>query len=74
MDKLGITFCISLTAFEAKPKCNPQLTHTPRKALRRLQALFCGMKSSKVLDEKIVKKLVIVMLILSGIALVVNNL
>lgn len=39
-----------------------------------LAGLYLGMASSKVLDEKVVKKLVIVMLILSGVALVVNNL
>lgn len=38
-----------------------------------LVGLYMGMASSRVLDEKVVKKLVIVMLILSGVALVVNN-
>lgn len=38
-----------------------------------LLGLFAGMVSSKFLDEKIVKRLVIVMLILSGMALVVNT-
>lgn len=38
-----------------------------------LAGLYLGMVSGKVLDEKIVKKIVIVMLILSGIALIVNN-
>lgn len=38
-----------------------------------LIGLVAGMKSSALLDEKIVKKVVILMLILSGIALVVNN-
>lgn len=38
-----------------------------------LLGLFLGMKSSKVLDEKIVKKVVIVMLIVSGVALIMNN-
>lgn len=39
-----------------------------------LAGLFAGMKSSSLMDEKTVKKLVIVMLILSGIALIANNL
>ena len=39
-----------------------------------LIGLFVGMKSSAVLNEKIVKKVVILMLILSGIGLIVNNL
>lgn len=39
-----------------------------------LAGLFLGMKSSKVLDEKIVKRIVLVMLIVSGIALVINSL
>lgn len=39
-----------------------------------LLGLFLGMKSSRVLKEKIVKKSVIVMLILSGIGLIINNL
>lgn len=39
-----------------------------------LAGLWLGIKSGKVLDEKIVKRLVIVMLIISGAALVVNNL
>lgn len=38
-----------------------------------LVGLFAGMLSGKVLDEKRVKKAIIVMLILSGAALVVNN-
>lgn len=38
-----------------------------------LLGLFLGIKSSKVLDDKLVKKLVIVMLIVSGVALIVNN-
>lgn len=38
-----------------------------------LLGLFLGMKSSRVLDDKLVKKLVIVMLIVSGVALIVNN-
>ena len=38
-----------------------------------LVATFAGIHSAKILDEKIVKKLVIVMLIISGIALVVTN-
>ena len=39
-----------------------------------LAGLYAGMASGKVLDEKIVKKLVIIMLIVSGVALVVNSL
>lgn len=39
-----------------------------------LIGLLLGMFSGKVLDEKIVKKLVIVMLIISGVALVINSL
>ncbi|MBE6708530.1 MAG: sulfite exporter TauE/SafE family protein [Ruminococcaceae bacterium] len=39
-----------------------------------LIGLGIGMISSKVIDEKIVKKIVIVMLIISGVALVMNNL
>lgn len=38
-----------------------------------LLGLFLGIKSSKVLDDKLVKKIVIVMLIVSGVALIVNN-
>ena len=38
-----------------------------------LLGLLLGMKSSKILDEKLVKKLVIIMLIVSGGALVWNN-
>lgn len=39
-----------------------------------LAGLYAGMASGKVLDEKMVKKLVIIMLIISGVALVVNSL
>ena len=39
-----------------------------------LLGLWLGMVSGKVLDEKLVKKIVIVMLIVSGVALVVNSL
>lgn len=39
-----------------------------------LVGLFLGIKSSSILDEKLVRKLVIFMLVLSGFALVVNNL
>jgi len=39
-----------------------------------LIGLFAGMASGKFLDEKIVKKIVIVMLIISGAALIVNSL
>lgn len=38
-----------------------------------LLGLFAGMKSSQYLDEKIARKLVIVLLIVSGVALVVKN-
>lgn len=39
-----------------------------------LIGLFFGMLSGKILNERIVKKLVIVMLMISGVALMVNNL
>lgn len=39
-----------------------------------LIGLFLGMLSSKVLDEKVVKKIVIMMLLVSGVALVLNSL
>ena len=39
-----------------------------------LTGLFLGMKSSKILDEKIVKRLALIMLIVSGCALIVNSL
>lgn len=39
-----------------------------------LIGLFTGIKSAEILDEKIVKNLVIVLLILSGIVLVLKNL
>ena len=38
-----------------------------------LAGLFLGMLSGRVLDEAIVKKVVIVMLIFSGVVLIVNN-
>ena len=38
-----------------------------------LIGLFAGIKSSTFLDEKVVKKILIVLLILSGVALVLNN-
>lgn len=38
-----------------------------------LAAVFLGMKSSSVLNEKVIKKIVIVLLILSGIVLIINN-
>ncbi len=38
-----------------------------------LVGLFLGMKLSGVLDEKLIKKLVVVMLIVSGIVLVISN-
>ena len=38
-----------------------------------LTGLFLGIKSSQILDERIVKKTVIIMLLISGIALIVNN-
>lgn len=37
-------------------------------------SLFAGMKSSQMLDEKIVKKLIIVLLIISGAVLILKNL
>ena len=39
-----------------------------------LIGLFAGMASSNFLNEKVVKKIVIVMLIVSGVALIMNNL
>ena len=39
-----------------------------------LLGLFLGMKSSSILDERIVKKAVIVMLIISGVALIITSL
>lgn len=39
-----------------------------------LIGLFLGMLSGKFLDEKVIKKLVIIMLIISGVALIINNL
>lgn len=39
-----------------------------------LFGLFLGIKSSSILDEKIVKKAVIVMLIISGVALIITSL
>lgn len=39
-----------------------------------LIGLYAGMASSNFLNEKVVKKIVIVMLIVSGVALVINNL
>ena len=39
-----------------------------------LIGLFAGMKSAHVLDEKIVKKLVIILLMISGLALIVKSL
>lgn len=38
-----------------------------------LAGLFLGMVSSRFLDEKYVKRLVIIMLIISGAALIINN-
>ncbi len=38
-----------------------------------MAAVFLGMKSSSVLNEKIIKKIVIILLILSGIVLIINN-
>ena len=35
--------------------------------------LFLGMKSAQILDEKVIKKIVIVLLIISGIVLIINN-
>lgn len=39
-----------------------------------LIGVLAGMRSGRILDEKIVKKIVILMLILSGAALIINNL
>lgn len=39
-----------------------------------LIGLYAGMASSNFLNEKVVKKIVIIMLIVSGVALVINNL
>ncbi|WP_026660847.1 sulfite exporter TauE/SafE family protein [Butyrivibrio sp. AC2005] len=39
-----------------------------------LAGVFAGMKSATVLNEKLVKKLVIVLLIISGLALIIKNL
>ena len=38
-----------------------------------LAGLFAGMKSARILDEKLVRKLVILLLIVSGIVLIINN-
>ena len=38
-----------------------------------LAGVFTGMKSATILNEKLVKKLVIVLLILSGLALIIKN-
>lgn len=38
-----------------------------------IAGLFAGMFSSKVLNEKIVKRLVIILLIVSGAALIIMN-
>lgn len=38
-----------------------------------LLGLFLGMKSSQFMDEKLVKKLVIVLLIISGVLLIIKN-
>lgn len=38
-----------------------------------LIGLFIGMGLSKILDERVVKKVVIIMLILSGVSLIINN-
>ena len=39
-----------------------------------LLGLFSGIWSSKILDEKIIKRLVIILLVISGLALVIMNL
>lgn len=36
--------------------------------------LFLGIQSSKIIDDKVVKKLVLVLLLFSGAALIINNL
>lgn len=38
-----------------------------------LVGLFAGIKSSQILDEKIVKKMVIILLIISGLVLILKN-
>ncbi len=38
-----------------------------------LAGLFAGMKSARVLDEKLVRKLVIFLLVISGAVLIINN-
>ena len=38
-----------------------------------LAGLFAGMKSARILDEKLVRKLGILLLIVSGIVLIINN-
>ena len=38
-----------------------------------LIGLFVGMKSARILDEKLVKKLVILLLVISGVVLVISN-
>lgn len=39
-----------------------------------LAGVFLGMKSGNVLNEKLIKKIVIILLIISGVVLIVNNL
>jgi uncharacterized membrane protein YfcA len=39
-----------------------------------LMGLVLGMVSGKFLNEKLIKKIVVVMLIISGLALIINNL
>lgn len=39
-----------------------------------LIGLLLGMYSGKYLNEKLVKKIVIIMLVVSGVALIINNL
>lgn len=39
-----------------------------------LAGLLMGMRSSRILDDKLVKKIVIIMLIISGVVLIINNL
>lgn len=38
-----------------------------------LAGLFAGMKSAQILDENVVKKLVIILLIISGVALIIKS-
>ncbi|MCR5279679.1 MAG: sulfite exporter TauE/SafE family protein [Lachnospiraceae bacterium] len=50
------------------------LKHTVLLIPVMLIALFAGMKSASVMNEKLIKKLVIILLIISGVVLLVRNL